>query len=176
MSLRTAQDKVRTRDGHYCVRCGSSVLDTPSSIHHRKPRGMGGTNNPLSYDLRNLVRLCGTGTTGCHGEIEANRAQALEDGWLIQSFAELGKPMVRTDGMWLVLDGEDATIHYTDPSPRPTCANAPQRNFWNIRCSDDKLWLVPNECPHSNENACATCDVDRYYAAKHAGHCPWENQ
>ena len=51
MSLRTAQDKVRTRDGHYCVRCGSSILNTPSSIHHRKPRGMGGTNNPLSYDL-----------------------------------------------------------------------------------------------------------------------------
>ena len=29
------------------------------------------------------VVLCGTGTTGCHGYVESNRAEAAEQGWLV---------------------------------------------------------------------------------------------
>lgn len=36
-----------------------------------------------------------------------------------------------------------------------------------------RLWHDRNECPHHNENACAMCDFDRYYANKYQGACPW---
>lgn len=47
-----------------CVVCGDSA--SPSQ-HHVLPRGQGGDD-----DDANLVTLCGSGTTGCHGLIEAN--------------------------------------------------------------------------------------------------------
>lgn len=41
------------------------------TLHHLVPRSLGGD------DVReNLVPLCGSGTTGCHGLIEANNVTA----------------------------------------------------------------------------------------------------
>ena len=53
------------------------------SIHHRQPRGMGGTDDPAANSPANLLLLCGTGTTGCHGLVETQRALAVEHGWLV---------------------------------------------------------------------------------------------
>jgi hypothetical protein len=39
----------------------------------------------------NLVTLCGSGVSGCHGEIEKHREQAYADGWLV-SRLRLPKP------------------------------------------------------------------------------------
>ena len=41
--------------------------------------------------------------------------------------------------------------------------------------TSDGMHLWPNgvDCPHSNFNACPTCDFDRYYANKYASECPW---
>jgi hypothetical protein len=65
------------------------------SIHHRQPRGRGGTRR---YDrwvpeagrmveqlptFAEAVAICGTGTTGCHGFIEDNRALMYMLGWLV---------------------------------------------------------------------------------------------
>jgi hypothetical protein len=36
-----------------------------------------------------------------------------------------------------------------------------------------KLWADTAQCPHKNDNACAFCDHDRYYAHKHRHMCPW---
>lgn len=33
----------------------------------------------------------------------------------------------------------------------------------------------PNDCPHSNEHACPTCDHDNYYANTYPD-CPWKEQ
>lgn len=76
-----ARKIVRTRDGHRCQMCGCSIVDQPSSIHHRRRRGMGGS--ALLERPSNLVRLCGTGTTGCHGFVESNRTQSTTRGWLL---------------------------------------------------------------------------------------------
>jgi len=35
-----------------------------------------------------------------------------------------------------------------------------------------RWWLDPNKCPHYNENVCAGCDFDRYYAKTYAS-VPW---
>tara|TARA_R110000868_G_scaffold57162_1_gene176805 strand:+ start:3956 stop:4267 length:312 start_codon:yes stop_codon:yes gene_type:complete len=72
-----------TRADNCCERCGVGVADIPASIHHRKPRRMGGTKDPAINAAENLALLCGTGTTGCHGWVESNRAEAKGLGWLV---------------------------------------------------------------------------------------------
>ena len=67
--------KVLRRAGGYCERCGHYIANTPASVHHRRPRGMGGAKTPDIHSAANQVLLCGSGTTGCHGEIESNREQ-----------------------------------------------------------------------------------------------------
>jgi len=79
---------VYERDGMCCVRCGISVAGDPErrSIHHRQPRGMGGTSLPGAHRLSLLVLVCGSGTTGCHGHLESRRRDAQALGWLISKF------------------------------------------------------------------------------------------
>jgi hypothetical protein len=95
---------VRERDQDHCVRCGAQALTGPNSIHHRRPRGMGGTRDPRTHALSNLVLLCGSATTGCHGWIESNRAEAVALGWLISNFE--------------VADPQDIPLRCGDPIDR----------------------------------------------------------
>lgn len=72
------------RDGHACRRCGRPLpAGRGGSVHHRIPRGMGGTSWSGIHSPALLVLLCGDGTTGCHGWVESNRAAALRLGWLL---------------------------------------------------------------------------------------------
>lgn len=79
---------VLERSGGWCERCGTALHDghqwiAPHSIHHRRARGMGGTTDPVTNTVVNLLLLCGTGTTGCHGWVESNRLEAIRDGYLL---------------------------------------------------------------------------------------------
>lgn len=76
-----ARKIVYARDGYRCVMCGRSVVDYPSSVHHRRPRGAGGS--ALLERPSNLVRLCGDGVRGCHGWLESHRETANLTGWLL---------------------------------------------------------------------------------------------
>lgn len=69
--------QVYERD-QWCRRCGRS--GGPFSIHHRKGR--------RSHDLSNLVLLCGTGTTGCHGYITEHPAEAYDTGWCVHRLSD----------------------------------------------------------------------------------------
>jgi hypothetical protein len=98
---------VLERDNHICVRCGLYVGPFGEySLHHRRPRGMGGSKR-LDTDMpANLVLLCGSGTTGCHGYVEANRTEALSVGLLLpQSVTPADIPILTHRG-WLLLDNE----------------------------------------------------------------------
>jgi len=66
-----------------CEICGKDVNIGMVSVHHRKPRRMGGTSDPMINDISNLMLVCGSGTTGCHGALESNRSQAYQDGYLL---------------------------------------------------------------------------------------------
>lgn len=66
-----------------CERCGRAP---GTNLHHRRPRGAGGSKDPATNLPSNLLWLCGSGTTGCHGWIESNRAAAIEHGWLLRSW------------------------------------------------------------------------------------------
>lgn len=86
---------VLARDGYRCVRCGQDLTGRPYSIHHRFPRGMGGTSLASVHDPANLILLGGTGSTGCHGWVERNRAAAVELGWLVRSGRDpAGQPVL----------------------------------------------------------------------------------
>ena len=75
---------VLERSGYRCEICGNKLGDNQFySIHHRIPRGMGGTDRPELNQPQNLLSLCGSGTTGCHGYIESNRTEAYEKGWIV---------------------------------------------------------------------------------------------
>ena len=74
--------KIHERSQKRCERCGTDT-SLRWSIHHRKPRGMGGSKDPAINSPANLLFLCGSGTEGCHGWVESNRALAYEDGLLV---------------------------------------------------------------------------------------------
>ena len=69
-------EMVLARSGGMCERCGGNG----EQIHHRRPRGMGGTHRQETNMPANLVNLC----RECHGWVESHRTQALADGWLIR--------------------------------------------------------------------------------------------
>jgi hypothetical protein len=100
--IEAARTLVRARDGHRCQRCGCSIVDVPSSVHHRKLKGLGGS--ALLETAENLIRMCGTGTTGCHGWAHANPELARAFGWIVGRFLNPADVPVKTFHGWMALD------------------------------------------------------------------------
>lgn len=71
-----------------CEICGEPLSSTAMSVHHRRPRGMGGTKRADTNYPSNLMAICGTGTSGCHGYVESHREEAYEKGWLVSQNEE----------------------------------------------------------------------------------------
>lgn len=81
---------VLERAGYCCESCGKPVGDQRGidfSIHHRKARGMGGSRFGANL-ASNLLVLCGSGTTGCHGYVESHRSEAMACGWLVSRYQD----------------------------------------------------------------------------------------
>jgi hypothetical protein len=104
---------VWARSGGYCERCGKAIGSLPMSVHHRKPRRMGGTSDPSVNTPANLAVLCGSGTTGCHGEIESHRTEAYAEGWLLYAGQDPAEIPVRLRGgpmIFLTAEGGYETL------------------------------------------------------------------
>ncbi|MFC9966298.1 HNH endonuclease [Nocardia ignorata] len=69
---------VRERAGGRCERC-AWLLHAGGEIHHRVPRGMGGTRLAWINRPPNLVHIC----LPCHRWAESYRSSALDTGWLV---------------------------------------------------------------------------------------------
>jgi len=70
---------VRARSDRICEVCGSQPAH---NVHHRKNRSQGGT-----WAASNLLDVCGSGTTGCHGRItDDHDGTAHRNGWTCKSF------------------------------------------------------------------------------------------
>ena len=81
-------DLVWSRDRGCCVRCGAALVGARGlswSVHHRRPRAMGGSKLPWVDKPGNLIALCGNGVDGCHGWIESHRAFARGSGFLVSA-------------------------------------------------------------------------------------------
>lgn len=64
------------------------------SVHHRRPRGMGGTSRTDTNSPANLLLVCGTGTTGCHGWIESHRDESFRFGYLLRQYEDPAQVVV----------------------------------------------------------------------------------
>lgn len=70
---------VLERDDHQCVRCAHGQQ---LQVHHRRPRGAGGTRRPeIAYGFPNLITVC----LFCHEYIERNREISYRLGYLVRS-------------------------------------------------------------------------------------------
>jgi 5-methylcytosine-specific restriction enzyme A len=91
---------ILSRDGECCVRCHYPACD----VHHRKPKGMGGTSDEeVAFGLANLISLC----RECHSYIHAHPAESYKLGYLVRSWdnpelvkieTNLGSLEIRSDG------------------------------------------------------------------------------
>lgn len=85
------------RSGGRCEISGVRLNRSTSSIHHRRPRGMGGTLRPDVHDLCNLILAEGHGTVGAHAWVEINRDAARDRGLLV---VQAGDPAVVPVTLW----------------------------------------------------------------------------
>jgi hypothetical protein len=84
-----------------CERCRRGPVE---QIHHRKPRGSGGSSDPAINNPSNLLAVCAP----CHLEIEGDRTVSKKQGWLVRFehnpaetpvwIAGLGKVFLNDDG------------------------------------------------------------------------------
>lgn len=109
--------EVMVRANFRCERCGVSIQSIPMSIHHRRPRAMGGTHRPETNYASNLMALCGSGTTGCHGYLESHRSEAMDYGFIVPQYETPNNVPVKTFIYGWVLLNDDGTFTTTlEPS------------------------------------------------------------
>lgn len=78
-AIRTRQ-LVTARAQLQCERCGKSVKWSGHHVHHRKPRGSGGSSDPEINLASNLLVAC----PDCHEWIENHRTESYQQGWLVR--------------------------------------------------------------------------------------------
>ncbi len=82
------------RDGE-CVRCHRGVPNR----HHRQGR------DPFNSIPSNLLLLCGSGTTGCHGWAHANPVEARAHGFIVSSYVAVEEIQEVPVLLWRRIDG-----------------------------------------------------------------------
>lgn len=105
---RTTREVVWARAGGRCELCGGSIAGVVGfSMHHRLPRRMGGSSRPELNTPANLILLCGSGTTGCHGRVESHREQAYGEGLLLREGQDPAAVpvLLAIDLVYLAVDG-----------------------------------------------------------------------
>jgi hypothetical protein len=118
---RAARLLVRIRSGGWCeVRLPGVCLGRAANMHHRKNRSQGGR-----ADAANLVDLCGSGTTGCHGALtdtQGRRAEYEVNGWIVPGYQEPATVPVlihnaTTGHDWVLLDDHGDLEFAPFPTP-----------------------------------------------------------
>jgi hypothetical protein len=72
-----AHNIVKLRDAGICAACGLPIFGN-GHIHHRQPRGMGGSGNRRDTPA-NMIHVHET----CHRTIESHRESAVDRGWIV---------------------------------------------------------------------------------------------
>lgn len=91
------RELVYARARFACEVCGDDR--GPFEVHHRRPRGAGGTRRVDTNSPSNLLLLC----LYDHGVTESYRALARADGRLVSQYHDPAETPVRLRGRWLYL-------------------------------------------------------------------------
>ena len=105
---------IQDRAKHRCELCGTAIREA-GQIHHRKPRGMGGTKDLESRSAANGLYV----HLKCHAKIESERWKAYQNDWLVRQYDASEKtPVLMWDG-WKTLNA-DGTLANVSSSTRLT--------------------------------------------------------
>ncbi len=96
--------QIEDRAAGSCERCG--IAAPAYQLHHRRPRGMGGSTAVETNRASNGLCVC----VSCHADIEANREEALRFGWLVRQGQNPVEVSVLRKGMWVRL-ADDGWMH-----------------------------------------------------------------
>lgn len=98
---------VMLRARSVCESCGAAEAQ---SVHHRRPRGMGGSRSGAVHSPVNLLAVCGRGSRpGCHGLIHQHPDDARRAGLLVRQGADPARIAVRLHDGRSVLLGADGS-------------------------------------------------------------------
>jgi hypothetical protein len=109
---RSVRDIIINRSGGSCEICALAAID---QIHHRVPRGMGGTKRKDIHQPSSLLGLCAP----CHSMIESRREFALDRGWLVRQGHDPAEVPVVWQGRWVQLTDEGRVFY--PPTGRDRC-------------------------------------------------------
>ena len=98
MTWQAQRARLSDRADASCEICGRYRA---SNGHHRKNRSQGG-----DHRLSNLLLLCGSGTTGCHGWVTEHPAEAKRNGWAVWPTDDPASVPVLYRTHWVRLDDE----------------------------------------------------------------------
>ena len=111
---KAVRSDVLERDDFTCQRCKVSVLGRAYSLHHRK-----GRHGVDAHSRANIVTLCGSGTTGCHGHVHAHPTQAYVTGFMVRRLTDVDPaaiPLIDIAGRAFFLTDDGRTIHTSPPA------------------------------------------------------------
>lgn len=127
------RETILVRSGGVCECCGNTRYE---SLHHRTPRGMGGSHDEALNSPANITGVCGSGTTGCHGRIEISRIIATTYGWLVRHGMDPEITPIAYRGRWALL-GDDGFVDYVPPAET---LRLPDIRQWRGRPRAPRVW------------------------------------
>ena len=101
------RDLIKKRADHRCEICGTRMAFGP--IHHRQPRGMGGTRSSAAASASNGVYI----HTTCHNMVESDRARAYLMGWLVRMGQSPESTEIKLWDGWFVLTADGERLPYS---------------------------------------------------------------
>lgn len=133
---KTVRDIVDRRAAGSCERCGF-LLDgygAEYSRHHRIPRAMGGSRDPMVHGAANIVLICGSATSplGCHHHVESYRDEGRREGFLLFHSQTPSEAPVFYRGRWACLDNEGGIEYLENGEVAMTEYEAVQRERFGI--------------------------------------------
>lgn len=78
-----------------CQWCGRTITDA-YSLQHRRARAGGGSVEKATNLPSNLVLMCGTATTGCHGYVESHPFEASARGFRVRQGDDPAHVQIKT--------------------------------------------------------------------------------
>lgn len=105
-------DLVDARDRRCCIICGQPLEQAlAASRHHRRMRSH---SFPGLHETSNLIDVCGSGSTGCHGLIHGDPGFAYSQGWLVHSWDDHPEDIPVNTYLhgWVLLDNQGSWTPY----------------------------------------------------------------